>query len=253
MSRQNHSSEERELSRAPWPFSAAASLVSRLAAPASEKATQTKDGYGMKCSASFAKLDRAGLWRKTCGGFSQPRLFQTEENSYANIHEGATRNRRSVWTVGTKPYSEAHFAVFPPKLIEPCILAGASSKACEVCGAPWERVVDKEFVQSGSIRNRGKRKGGDAMAKSMTMGDKGRIGSWRTETVGWKPTCSCENKGAKRCMVLDPFAGSGTTLYVAEQFGRDSIGIELNPEYCELIRKRMDNRQKTIFEGGVEI
>lgn len=35
-----------------------------------------------------------------------------------------TRNRRSVWTVPTKPYSGAHFAVFPPKLIEPCILAG---------------------------------------------------------------------------------------------------------------------------------
>ena len=35
-----------------------------------------------------------------------------------------TRNRRSVWTVTTKPYKGAHFATFPPKLIEPCILAG---------------------------------------------------------------------------------------------------------------------------------
>lgn len=35
-----------------------------------------------------------------------------------------TRNKRSVWTVATRPYSGAHFAVFPPKLIEPCILAG---------------------------------------------------------------------------------------------------------------------------------
>ena len=38
---------------------------------------------------------------------------------------GGTRNRRSVWTVTTKPYSGAHFATFPPDLIEPCILAGA--------------------------------------------------------------------------------------------------------------------------------
>lgn len=37
----------------------------------------------------------------------------------------AGRNRRSVWEVSTQPYSEAHFATFPPKLIEPCILAGA--------------------------------------------------------------------------------------------------------------------------------
>lgn len=35
-----------------------------------------------------------------------------------------TRNRRSVWTVTTKPFKEAHFATFPPDLIEPCILAG---------------------------------------------------------------------------------------------------------------------------------
>ena len=34
------------------------------------------------------------------------------------------RNRRSVWTVNTEGFSEAHFATFPPKLIEPCILAG---------------------------------------------------------------------------------------------------------------------------------
>jgi DNA modification methylase len=35
------------------------------------------------------------------------------------------RNRRSVWTAGTKPYRGAHFATFPPGLIEPCISAGA--------------------------------------------------------------------------------------------------------------------------------
>jgi DNA modification methylase len=34
------------------------------------------------------------------------------------------RNRRSVWTIATRPYSGAHFATFPPDLIEPCVLAG---------------------------------------------------------------------------------------------------------------------------------
>ena len=38
--------------------------------------------------------------------------------------EGAKRNKRSVWNISTKPFSGAHFAVFPPDLIEPCILAG---------------------------------------------------------------------------------------------------------------------------------
>lgn len=44
--------------------------------------------------------------------------------STLNGPSGDTRNRRSVWTVATQPYSEAHFATFPPALIEPCILAG---------------------------------------------------------------------------------------------------------------------------------
>lgn len=42
-----------------------------------------------------------------------------------STHDTATRNRRSVWTVATKPYRGAHFATFPPALVEPCILAGS--------------------------------------------------------------------------------------------------------------------------------
>ena len=38
--------------------------------------------------------------------------------------QGDTRNKRSVWTVSTKPFKDAHFATFPEELIEPCILAG---------------------------------------------------------------------------------------------------------------------------------
>lgn len=52
---------------------------------------------------------RRNFGRHKSGGFDNPK---------------ETRNRRSVWTVPTSPYSGAHFAVFPQKLIEPCILAG---------------------------------------------------------------------------------------------------------------------------------
>jgi DNA modification methylase len=45
------------------------------------------------------------------------------QQSFVTINE--TRNKRSVWTVTTKPYKGAHFATFPPDLIEPCILAGS--------------------------------------------------------------------------------------------------------------------------------
>lgn len=52
-----------------------------------------------------------------------------------------TRNKRSVWTVATRPYKGAHFATFPPDLIEPCILAGAP---------PGGTVIDP-FMGSGTV------------------------------------------------------------------------------------------------------
>lgn len=84
--------------------------------------------------------------------------------------KGGMRNKRDVWTVPTKPYKDAHFATFPVKLIEPCVLAG-----CPVGG-----------------------------------------------------------------VVLDPFFGSGTTGEVAVQNGRDYIGIELNPDYIDISKKRLE-------------
>ena len=50
------------------------------------------------------------------------------------------RNLRNVWTIATAPYSEAHFATFPPALAERCIKAGTSERGCcSQCGKPWVR------------------------------------------------------------------------------------------------------------------
>jgi DNA modification methylase len=63
------------------------------------------------------------------------------------------RNKRSVWTVATAPYSGAHFATYPPELIEPCIKAGTSAKGeCPKCGKAWVRAVEKEFTQQSAGR-----------------------------------------------------------------------------------------------------
>jgi DNA modification methylase len=59
-------------------------------------------------------------------------LVEQGNRSTAGLHDGRTqygdptkgRNKRSVWTVTTSPYKGAHFATFPTKLIEPCVLAG---------------------------------------------------------------------------------------------------------------------------------
>jgi DNA modification methylase len=57
---------------------------------------------------------------------------------------GGKRNKRSVWQVNTVPYREAHFATFPEKLIEPCVLAGTSERGvCPECGKAWVRQVEK--------------------------------------------------------------------------------------------------------------
>jgi site-specific DNA-methyltransferase (adenine-specific) len=93
-------------------------------------------------------------------------LLQRYHNGNAPTH----RNRRSVWTVTTKPFKGAHFATFPPDLIEPCVLAG-----CPAGG-----------------------------------------------------------------VVLDPFGGAGTTGLVAQRHGRRAILCELNPEYAEMARARID-------------
>lgn len=58
----------------------------------------------------------------------------------AAVGAGITRNRRSVWTISTKPFKGAHFATFPPDLIEPCILAGSR---------PGDIVLDP-FMGSGT-------------------------------------------------------------------------------------------------------
>jgi len=108
--------------------------------------------------------------------------MRTRAGFARGIVVGPTRNRRSVWTITTKPYSGAHFAVMPPDLVQPCILAG------------------------------------------------------------------CPEDGT----VLDPFAGSGTTLAVAAELGRSGIGCELNPEYIELAEQRIAKvKAKTpLFAAG---
>ncbi len=61
--------------------------------------------------------------------------FGQSGKSSNSDHKGDTRNRRSVWSIATRPYKGAHFAVYPPALVEPCILAG--SRPCDVVLDPF--------------------------------------------------------------------------------------------------------------------
>lgn len=99
-----------------------------------------------------------------------PRYRNGTEQWGRTMETAETRNKRSVWTINPQPFKEAHFAVFPPELIEPCVLAAAPE-------------------------------GG---------------------------------------MVCDVFAGSGTTGEVALRANRNATLIEMNPDYVEIMRKRLE-------------
>jgi DNA modification methylase len=154
-----------------------------------------------------------------------------------------TRNRRSVWEVATQPFKEAHFATFPPDLIEPCIKAGCPKVCCAKCGAPVVR--ETERVDQGFDGSRYGERAVAASGGAITGGTaKSTLGSsngklvGKTETTGWLPSCTCD-AGLARGTVLDPFGGAGTTGLVADRLQRDAILIELNPEYAGIAERRI--------------
>jgi len=109
----------------------------------------------------------------------------------------------SRWTIPTEPLSVPHYATFPRKLVEPCVLAGTSEKGCcPKCGKPWERIVDRV-------------------------------------SLGWKHACKCGIDETVPCTVLDPFSGTGTTGVVSLLLGRNYIGIDISSEYTEIAHKRI--------------
>jgi DNA modification methylase len=167
-------------------------------------------------------------------------------------HFVSGRNLRSVWTIATEPYAEAHFATFPRAIPEKCIKAGTSEKGCcAECGKPWERVVEKERIKTrpGEETKLAILNGGtmfkDSDKKERFDPDSDIVGNrdpyrhiTTTTTTGWEPSCAC-NAACVPCTVLDPFAGSGTTLMVAKALSRNGIGIELNPEYAAMADRRI--------------
>jgi DNA modification methylase len=163
------------------------------------------------------------------------------------------RNKRTVWTVTTKPYKGAHFATFPPDLIEPCILAGTSEKGqCPECGAPWERVVEKTKSYDHTTTKDGKSKDGPYATQTGSGAGSHDIrhGVYSaSETKGWKPTCSHEHEPVPQ-IVLDPFGGSGTTAQVSQAHGRIGVCLDLSWEYLQLARERCGIKQMADWQNG---
>lgn len=94
-----------------------------IAEPATYSGITGMDATGCKDAQAFngkhRKTDKQRGHRRRHDGFNDRWDSMTKAEQC-----GGTRNKRDVWTVATKPFPDAHFATFPPELIEPCILAG---------------------------------------------------------------------------------------------------------------------------------
>jgi site-specific DNA-methyltransferase (adenine-specific) len=117
-------------------------------------------------------------------------------------------NPGDVWRVSTGASLGPHHATFPEALVEAPLLASCPERVCRRCSEPWRRA---EVVRS--------------------LGHLAVVGELR-------PACACD-AAWRPGVVLDPFMGSGTTAVVAEQLGRDWLGIELKPEFVRLAEERI--------------
>jgi len=190
---------------------------------------------------------------------------ETDEMGKRFAHPSG-KNPGDVFEVTTKPFPDAHFAVYPPELCEKPIKATAPPTVCAECGSPYERETEVER-SPGSSPGKGD---GDVPVDAQVDGGHQRDGHDYTrshisniETVGWSPTCDCDTDATEAGIVLDPFAGAGTTCLVAKHLGRRFVGIDLNPEYVAMAQQRVgvtvdeperllaeDETALTSFTGG---
>lgn len=141
------------------------------------------------------------------------------------------KNPGDVWQIPAANYRDAHFATFPPRLVERPLLAGCPQRVCCRCGCPYKREGHVLRSQLGVSQPR--RAPGDVHRF------KHHYRVIRTRGA-LRPGCSCRS-ASQPGLVLDPFFGAGTVALVAEQHGRDWVGIELNPDFARLANERIAN------------
>jgi len=172
-------------------------------------------------------------------------LYSEGERDY---YSKGGRNKRTVWSITTKGFSEAHFATYPEALVEPMIKSGCPQFVCNKCGKAREKIVIDTGERKDVEKYTGQATKEYDNAKAQNPSDtKRRIleSMSKVKKEIWSD-CGC-NSGWKQGIVLDPFSGSGTTGRVAIDNGRDYIGIELNPEYIKIQEKRL--MQTSVWEA----
>lgn len=141
-----------------------------------------------------------------------------------------------------------HFAVFPPSLVEPFMLAACPRQACPACGAGWVRVVERDVERNWKECPKDEARRDQGLQSSVS----GLHSQYHKVTKidrGFRPACACPEQEPVPGVALDPFAGSGTVGQVAIAHGRRAILIELNEVYAALQDGRTDGVQVSLFDG----
>lgn len=146
---------------------------------------KTPDGW----DTSTGQGDHGSIHKQGREKGHKPKIKQNKSFSDSVNERVTTRNKRSVWTIASQSYSEAHFATFPEALVTPCILAGTSKKGCcPECGSPWVRVTDKAPIKRPRPNDFVKRTGEPGTGNSCSN----TVAGVSVNTAGWRPTCKCD-------------------------------------------------------------
>lgn len=164
------------------------------------------------------------------------------------------KHANDFWDITTGGYKEAHFAVFPKQLVEKPIKI-TPKQICKKCGKPVIKKIVGGKSNAFNIRVRdvkkGKIKHKDRKASNKEIKDYNEK-NYTSEEKEIIEKCDC-HVGFKPAVVLDIFAGSGTSLEVARDLGRDAVGIEIKEDYCRLIEKRLFKENKPLFDEEFKI
>ena len=164
---------------------------------------------------------------------------QNKGRSREEFYGSQGRNKRTVWAINPKPFSEAHFAVYPEELCETPIKAGCPEFVCKKCGKSREKIFNyekNEKIKEGISKNK---YSNNKQESEVRQGfNSSRVYIEPTITQRGLTDCGC-GEGFKPGIVLDPFFGSGTTGLVALKQNKKFIGIELNPEYIKIAQSRL--------------
>ncbi len=204
---------------------------------------------------SIKRLEVESFWDETGGdkdynvpGMSSRKTLENLKKAY-DEEKLLGANKRTVWPISSGSLKLHHYATFPIKMVEPCIMAGTSEHGvCRNCGKPYRRIIERKS-STMNLRVRDAKKGiseyktgfdgsADATNKEILNYSKEESVKIQKGKTKWIAGCKC-NDTLIPATVMDIFSGSGTTGLVSLRHGRSYVGIELNQKYVDISRERI--------------